>query len=250
MRYTVEFDEVFLGKDLFLVPRYAHRRPACAAIRKGQLWEPTLPAVVQACMETFPGSIIHAGTFFGDMIPSFSRQATGSLFCYEPVLENYVLAQLSVNKNGLDNVVLFHAAIGQTTGDHVTVCIGDADAHLGGASYVVAVDAKLPKTSRTQMVATLKLDDLKTQKVSLVHLDLEGFEKAALLGSTNLLNQQKPIMIVEDNNGTCHPVLDNHGYTLLGKVDGNAVYVNARQHKPLIDRLRRGLNGPTPERHA
>lgn len=54
------------------------------------------------------GSVFHAGTFFGDMLHTYSRSAR-TVYAFEPVLENYVLAKQNAERLGLRNAVLINA---------------------------------------------------------------------------------------------------------------------------------------------
>ena len=60
--------------------------------------------------------MVHAGTFFGDMLPSLSAKCPATVFAFEPVLENYVLAKLTVSENNLGNVLLLNSALGSSYG--------------------------------------------------------------------------------------------------------------------------------------
>ena len=134
--FSIEFRRVSLPSGTFFLPEYAAHRPATQAILTGVLYEPETHALISELLRVRPGNLVHAGTFFGDMLPSFSRACSGTVYAFEPVLENYVLAKLCVQENELDNVVLLNAGLGSK----VTVAridTGDEDGpHRGGASQI------------------------------------------------------------------------------------------------------------------
>lgn len=133
--WKVDFVRVLISGAEYFVPKHALRRPASQAIISGNFYEPKTHELVKHITEKEEGEIIHAGTFFGDMLPSFA-QACGdeNLYCFEPVLENYVLARICVSKNNLQNVILFNAALSDTA-SNLRIQTGNSDGtQKGGAS--------------------------------------------------------------------------------------------------------------------
>ena len=81
--------------------------------------------------------MLHAGTFFGDMLPSFSRKTPGLVYAFEPVLENYLLAHQVTERNDLDNVLLFHAGLAEHARPGRVETRGPVR-HRGGTAFVVS----------------------------------------------------------------------------------------------------------------
>ena len=79
--------------SVYYVPNYADHRPVAQKILGRRYVEPALHDLVQAVMARRPGSMISAGTFFGDMLPSFSGKTPELVYAFEPVIENYLLAR-------------------------------------------------------------------------------------------------------------------------------------------------------------
>jgi FkbM family methyltransferase len=213
--YLVQFIRCRLpdGAD-YLVPEASQHRPACASLLKGKMFEPRTHKLVALAQQVLPGHIVHAGTFYGDMLPSFARICGPDRLVYgfEPLLENYVLARGTVDANGLRNVVLFGAALG----DGVRACrmsnrIGsDPERHAGGASHIVADSAI--------SAAMLALDGLRLRDLSVVHLDVEGTELAAMEGARETLTRSRPLLLVEDQKAACGDFLAAQGYRWLGRI--------------------------------
>ena len=97
--------------NTYFIPQYAIHRPAVKNFLKGQLYEPLTHKFVNEYCGQFKGSIIHAGTFFGDMIPSFSSSVNGKVFAFEPVLENFILANDVLEAPEFDGPDLKSAAL-------------------------------------------------------------------------------------------------------------------------------------------
>lgn len=159
--------------------------------------------------------MVHAGTFFGDMLPSFSRSCRATVYAFEPVLENYVLAKLCLQENGLKNVVLMNAALGESLGVAYMDTGQDGGWHHGGGSRVA---------NSGQVTAVLPIDALKISDLAVLQLDVEGFELPALKGSVETIRSCRPIILIEDNSRNCAPFLSGIGYAKVGAIPGLDVW--------------------------
>jgi len=124
----------------YCVPRGAMHRPCAQAILRGEEFEPETVKVIQH--HAAAGDVIHAGTFFGDMLPAAARAtaARGLVWAFEPNRESHRCAAITVALNGLVNVRLEHAALGAAASEallrvrggpgrpeHPAACRSDAD---------------------------------------------------------------------------------------------------------------------------
>ena len=94
------------------VPKSSSARNCSRRVLNGRVFEARMPEFVARHVGT--GDIVHAGTFFGDFLPAFSRAlAPGALvWAFEPVDENYSCAKATMELNRVDNVVLHLAGLG------------------------------------------------------------------------------------------------------------------------------------------
>lgn len=214
--YVVRFKRTELGGDLYYVPDYARERPACQELLAGRLYEPDTHQLVCRVLVDRPGDMIHAGAFFGDMLPSFSRACPGAVYAFEPVLENYVLAKLCVEQNELRNVALFNAGLGDQ------LAVGHVDTggpiHRGGASKL---------SDNGQVTTLMTIDSLQLRNVSLIQLDVEGSELPALKGAEHTIRRCRPVILVEDNKAECAGYLESLGYERSGEVPGLSIWLGA-----------------------
>lgn len=212
---------------LFCVPQHGQHRIAAQHIMNRQYYEPKTHTFVRALMSDLGGNMVHAGAFFGDMIPTFSRATEGVVYAFEPVLENYIAAKLCVEMNTLGNVVLLNAALGQRTG--VTyINTGETErAHSGGASSV---------SEKGQATSLLAIDALDLHDVRLIQLDVEGFELKALRGAARTLERDAPIVMIEDNLKNCTPFLQSLDYYHAFDIPGLAVW-GRRDHEEILRKL-------------
>ncbi len=180
------------------------------------------------------GDIVHAGAYFGDFIPGLSMACAdgAKVWAFEPNPENYRCAAITIVINGLSNVVLSNAALGPER-SAVPMIVADVTGQpLGGGSRMlgsVRQDSKGHKRSGREhtMVDVLRLDDIvpSDRRVSILQLDIEGFEQQALAGALNTIKRSTPILILETLPDQSW--LDEHifplGYRMAGKVHENKV---------------------------
>lgn len=206
-RYRVPFILVELNGSQIFVPKYAKHRPAAGTVLSGKTWEPETHALVEGLLARRPGDIVHAGAFFGDMLPGFSRSAR-TVYAFEPVLENYVLARLCVTENEIENVQLFHAALSDHAGTGRIATVGKDGRHKGGNSSL---------KTHGQIVTLMTIDGLGLMDVSIIQLDVEGHELAALQGAVETIKRCAPFVLIEDNREDAAPWLTEQGYRCAGK---------------------------------
>ena len=212
--YAVRFRRRVIDGKTYFLPRYALHRPACRELLAGRLYEPETHATVAKLLSERGGDIVHAGTFFGDMLPSFAAACRGTVYAFEPVLENYVLAKLCVEENGLANVSLFNAALGERRG---SVCIDVGTVlHRGGSSRLAATG---------QQTTMMTVDQLGLDDLSVLQLDVEGAELAALKGAVETIKRSAPVIMVEDNSANCAPFLGSLGYDHDRDIPGLQIWV-------------------------
>lgn len=213
--FSIDFSKATQDGKMYFVPKYAEHRPACHAILRGEIYEPDTHAFVHDVMNRKSGSMVHAGTFFGDMLPNFSRSCPGTVYAFEPVLENYVLAKLCIESNKLENVYLQNAGLGQEI-SIVHINTGNqGQSHRGGSSHV-------SKTG--QLVGLVTIDSLGLDDIVLIQLDVEGYELPALKGARSTIERNTPIIMIEDNSRNCNSFLGEIGYEYIGEIPGLSIW--------------------------
>lgn len=127
-------------------------------------------------------SVIHAGGNIGIYALEFAKRAQ-NVYVFEPANENF--SALSLNCAMKENIFLYKAALGDNN-QPINV-VNDAPDKQCGAWRVVP----------TGNIPTLRIDDLALNDVSIIHLDIEGFELFALKGAEQTIKRCKPIIGVE-----------------------------------------------------
>jgi FkbM family methyltransferase len=180
----------------FCIPRSSRHRPAAQDVMKGQVFEAeTLDWIVARLGR---GDVVDAGAYYGDFLPALSRGcAPGArVWAFEPNPESCRCAQITLALNDLRNVELRNAALGASSGS-APLRVADAEGRgLGGISQLVREDAGGGGCVEVEVV---RLDDVipPDRHVSLVHLDVEGFEREALEGGLETLRRCRPILVLE-----------------------------------------------------
>lgn len=207
--YKISFVKSKIDDEYYLIPKYAINRPACKTVLKGRYFELDTLEIIKSIYERFPGNIIHAGTFFGDMIPYLSKLVHDNyaIYAFEPLLENYVLAKCSLEINCITNVLLFNSALGNSIKNCFMTNTTSNNVHAGGESHL---------NDKGNSISTmLTIDNLNIDRLSILHLDIEGSELQALEGSINTIKRHHPAILIEDGKRNCANFLNKLGYNLI-----------------------------------
>lgn len=227
--FSVEFERVeFESGEIFFVPKYASNRPASKRVLNKTFYEPETHKLIPKLLAERPGDMVHAGTFFGDMLPTFSRASEHTIYAFEPVLENYLLAKLCVEANDIENVFLLNAALGASIGIAKMDTGGASEVHRGGASQVGDIG---------QCTAMLTIDNFGLSNTSIIQLDVEGFELNALRGAAQTIERNSPVIMIEDNSNNCGEYLKHLDYESCGQIPGLRVWARAKYRSRVCELL-------------
>lgn len=212
-----------LGYEIDLkVPEHAAHRIAVKQSLAGRYYEPTSHLNFKKILD-YKGnqSVIHAGTFFGDMLHTYSVSAQ-RVYAFEPVLENYFFAKKNAEALELENVILFNAALSNENGVNKIVTHDKDGTFRGGGASIEDVTK-----GRSELTATLRIDDLPIEELCLLQLDIEGYEKKALHGAVNTIEWFSPVILIEDNRRDCSNLLERLGYSFAFKANGLSYWATA-----------------------
>jgi FkbM family methyltransferase len=185
----------------YCVPISGLRRPAALHVLAGDVWEaPTLDFMAAHCRD---GDIIHAGTFFGDFLPPLSCSVSNSakIWAFEPHPESYRCASITIQLNQLRNIEIMNAGLGEHRGSQLLVTTDFSGVPLGGASQIApnSKDEWNARGHSTVPIQIATIDDVvpEARSVSIIQLDVEGYEQRALTGALRTIRQHRPILIIE-----------------------------------------------------
>ena len=180
----------------YCVPLSSHHRPAAQKVLTNDIHEPqTIEYILNNCKN---GDVVHAGTYFGDFLPALSKGvvAGAKIWAFEPNPENYRCAKVTLEINDIKNTVLINAGLGEKPETLLIKTMGVEGLALGGASRITS-----EKTNDIGMksVQIVTVDDVvgSNRIVSIIQLDVEGYEKKALTGALKTIRRCLPIIILE-----------------------------------------------------
>tara|TARA_Y100001970_G_scaffold157891_1_gene193143 strand:- start:4820 stop:5737 length:918 start_codon:yes stop_codon:yes gene_type:complete len=133
----------------------------------------------------------------------------------EPVKRTYTRLKMNIELNKLKNVKSFNVGISNYEGDlYISNNMGSMNRIIEKAS-----------DANCELIRTTTLDKLliKEDNISLIKIDVEGYEKNVLLGcGKNLQNQNLKVIIIELNNSNLYynydenetiAILNEHGFS-------------------------------------
>ena len=222
----------------YAVDMDAKHRPAVNLVLRGREHEPEVVSFM--CSQCGSGDVVQAGAFFGDMFPGLSRGlATDALvWSFEPNPRSHYLATQTLALNGIGNVRLIHAGLSDSAGSGELVMFGQDGRPLGGMSHLRDKgNTDKGNAGRTIHIDLVTIDDVvpDDRHVSIVQLDVEGHEMAALKGARETIRRCKPILILEfvDDPGELREQFPEVNDTPAGLLDRrNTVFIPRPSRNP------------------
>ena len=180
------------------------------------------------------GDIVTGGAFVGDFFPALHEALAkkARLHSFEPFPTSFEACACTMALNGLTQVTLHRCAVGKEAGAApFAIARGQNNASLAAGMHITEdTEGKL----HTITVPIVPIDDLvpASRKVSVLHLDVEGFEMDAMRGAARILGKSKPIVVLEGAKpfqvrkylATLHDVAPDADYVHAGRIDHNSIY--------------------------
>jgi len=210
----------------YCVPISSAHRPVSRYILRGDVWEKdTIDYILNFCNK---GDIIHAGTYFGDFLPALSKNSFNrfKIWAFEPNYESYCCTKYTIKLNNLINVKLHNFGLGSRE-NIKSLLVKDLDGKNKGGSSKIISDSSSLSSEFVDRVTIISLDKFipKNRKISLIHLDVEGYEEKALEGAIKIIESNSPVIILETL-----PSLDwlksslfSMGYSVVGRKNQNTI---------------------------
>jgi FkbM family methyltransferase len=109
----------------------------------------------------------------------------GTVICFEPQKKIYRELIMNLILNGCSNVMSYRYAIGET--EKVVHMCAAVPGNEGGTPIGMGGDEVMMKT----------LDSFKLENVSLLKIDVEGYEDYVLLGAKETIMRNRPVILIE-----------------------------------------------------
>ena len=120
------------------------------------------------------------------------------VLAFEPQTRLSDLLNTSVKENGLNNVTVYPYAVSSHE-ENLTLFEDKIHSNMGNAKYKRA----RPKEGQ-EVTKTVTLDNVWKDKgkpdVAFVKMDVEGFEKNAIIGAKEMITQTNPVIVFEDHS--------------------------------------------------
>ena len=190
------------------------RDPIKENLARGLVWEPHVVRNLQA--HVVPGSVaLDVGAYIGTHALLMGRLAgpEGRVYAFEPQRKAYRELRRNIELNGLANVTALRFAVGAETRvvemnppreiGVVEVGSGRVGRALGEGGVTVGAGGDLAELR--------PLDSFGFRNVSVLKIDVEGFEDAVLAGAERLIGENRPVILLEILGGKPYPGAPTRG---------------------------------------
>ena len=116
------------------------------------------------------------------------------MWAFEPSHDNHRCARATIDLNEIGNAVLRRAGLGAWSERRALVTKDARGRPLGGACTFVGATGREEET-----VEVVTLDEVlpPDRPVSIVHLDVEGYEGPALQGGLRTVDRWRPVLVID-----------------------------------------------------
>lgn len=180
-------------------------------------------------------TVIDVGTNFGETLLNFALiNRNGVNVGFEPVPFLFEEAEQNIKLNHFENIILENLALSDV---EATLIFNFDNSNNSGGIYLSSGN---DKGELSQSVKAIKLDDYVEQnnlsEISLIKIDVEGFEMKVIAGATKTILKHRPTMFVEVNESflmrqqsSARELINffqTNGYRIFYAEDGNEVRLN------------------------
>ena len=185
----------------------------------GLVWEPHVVRNLQA--HVVPGSVaLDVGAYIGTHALLMGRLAgpEGRVYAFEPQRKAYRELRRNIELNELANVTTLRYAVGAETR------IVEMNPSKKADLFVLTEKGEWDKTGRIPGESGLSvgaggdraelrpLDSFGFRNVSLLKIDVEGFEDEVLAGAERLIRDSRPVILLEILGGKAYPGAPTQGF--------------------------------------
>lgn len=216
----------------YCIPDDFRKREVPRILRAGKVYENDTIEFLRRHIGT--GDIVTGGAFVGDFFPALHEvlNKKARIHSFEPSPSSFDACAYTMALNALTRVTLHRCAVGSARGTApFAVARGKDKASLAAG---MRIEESAAPTLHTITVPILPIDDLvpDSRKVTVLHLDVEGFEVDAIHGARRILETSRPLVVLEGAKPfqvrrylkTLREIAPRAGYLHAGRIDHNSVY--------------------------
>ena len=225
-------DEIIIAENeygKYAVPASTAHRSGSRELIEGIVHEPETIKLIMR--ERGNGIVVHAGAFIGDFLPALSGP-DHRIFAFEPGALFFKCCQQTMQMNfpdGNHQTTLIKAGLGaEPAFDMPLLTMSTETESEGGTARILEhlgnVDERFYEPVE---ITTIDMILPQHHDVSIIHLDIEGFEERALMGGINTIRTSKPMLIIEagmnehfDSDFYQNVIFGELGYEDIGQTHG------------------------------
>jgi len=165
------------------------------SIGNNKEWEPHITKFVKLYNDNFQNieNVIDVGANFGYHSIIFSEIIKGNVYAFEPQIQNFILLQKNIEHNNIKNILAFNNACGDEICRIKMPFIPEINYSINMGDFTPNHTSIYNYTE----CESILLDNMDLPKIDFIKIDVQGWEKKVLLGCHNILQKDKPILIVE-----------------------------------------------------
>ncbi len=134
-----------------------------------------------------PQVIVDIGAHHGFSTLYFAKAfPDAKIIAIEPNPSNYTLLKANIEHNKCKNIATHNVLLSDIKGKAESINMDSSNSFVSFQKDETSVD-----------LTTTTLDELVTEHIDFIKIDVEGFEHKILLGSKHIIENQKPIMEIE-----------------------------------------------------
>jgi FkbM family methyltransferase len=182
----------------FLIEYFENDCLAKSSIEVGKRWEPHILDFIRFYRQVIGiKNIIDIGANFGYHTLFFSREVEregGIVFSFEPQIQNYTLLYRNIQHNLVKNVQIIQQACSDKL-EVVFLPLFNPEAHqMINMGDLTPLQSSWPGA---QIATSIPIDSLPLPPIDVIKVDVQGWELGALRGAKNLIERDRPLLIVE-----------------------------------------------------
>ncbi len=148
--------------------------------------------------------IIDVGANVGDTSIYWAKLYGAKVLAFEPLSESFEIMRENISLNGLDDLITpYNLALGDGT---------DISFNMSGYMMKYSMDS-------LKKIKTERLDNFNFNNISMIKIDVEGFELHVLRGAIETIKRNKPRIIIETHSKELrkrtNEILSSVGYSLI-----------------------------------
>ncbi len=233
MALDFEHDIAVNEYGFYCVPQAYKGRSIVDLLIDGGVYEPQTLRLLRRKLGG--GDIVTGGAFIGDFLPALHQRLApdAKIHTFEPVPTSFAATEETIRMNNLSQISFNNVGVGAEPGKMTMMVTRPNGTPIAAGERIVEGEDADGKRFIDIEVKTIDSLVPRTRQVSILHLDVEGFERPALEGAGRILNDSKPLVVLEgdkrwqkaDYKALLNELAPKAGYHVAGSMENNTFYL-------------------------